>query len=114
MSSGDFVISRYRVVWLFVFFDLPTKSAKNRKDAARFRKDLEGDGFRMMQFSVYIRFCGSRENARMHIERVRGFVPSPGMVSILCVTDRQYGDIVNIWGAVRKKLPETPGQLEIF
>ena len=114
MSGGVTVVNPYRVVWLFVFFDLPTKTAKNRKDAARFRKDLEGDGVRMMQYSVYIRFCGSRENARLHIARVRAFVPSPGMVSILCVTDRQYGDIVNIWGAVERKLPQTPQQLEIF
>jgi CRISPR-associated protein Cas2 len=114
MSGGSFVVNPYRVVWLFVFFDLPTRTGRNRKDAARFRKDLEGDGFRMMQYSVYIRFCGSRENARMHIGRVRAFVPSPGMVSILCVTDRQYGDIVNIWGAVERKLPGTPQQLEIF
>lgn len=114
MSGGEFVVNPYRVVWLFVFFDLPTRTAKNRKDAARFRKDLEADGFKMMQYSVYVRFCGSRENARMHIGRVRGFVPSPGVVSILCVTDRQYGDIVNIWGASRRRLPETPEQLEIF
>lgn len=114
MRECDYIVNPYRVVWLFVFFDLPTVTAKNRKDAAKFRANLEGDGFRMMQYSVYIRFCGSRENAQIHIKRIRGFVPSPGMVSILSVTDKQYSCMENIWGSRERKLPDTPKQLELF
>jgi len=40
-------------MWLFVFFDLPTDTKTDRKNAARFRKGLLKDGFEMMQFSVY-------------------------------------------------------------
>ena len=106
MSRGDdFILNSYRIVWLFDFFDLPVKTAKNRKDAVRFRANLESDGFRMMQYSVYIRFCGSRENAD---------VPSPGMVSILSVTDKQYSNMVNVWGMAERRLPGTPKQLELF
>ena len=69
----------------------------------------------MMQYSVYVRHCCSREAAEVHIKRIRGFVPSPGLVSILTVTDKQYGNIINIWGATeKKKLPETPKQLELW
>ena len=115
MSRGDdFILNSYRIVWLFVFFDLPVKTAKNRKDAVRFRANLESDGFRMMQYSVYIRFCGSRENADVHIKRIRSFVPSPGMVSILSVTDKQYSNMVNVWGMAERRLPGTPKQLELF
>lgn len=39
-------------MWVFVMFDLPTLTKKDRKDAARFRKDLEKDGFIMHQFSI--------------------------------------------------------------
>jgi CRISPR-associated protein Cas2 len=45
---------------------------------------------------------------------VRSFTPSKGLVSILTITDKQYADIVNIWGAIEKKKPKTPLQLEIF
>lgn len=37
-------------MWLFVFFDLPVATKKQRKEATRFRKSLEKDGFTMMQF----------------------------------------------------------------
>ena len=107
-------LNAYRIMWLFVFFDLPTTTKKERKNAARFRKDLEKDGFTMMQFSVYIRHCPSKENRDVHVKRVRTAVPEVGMVSILSVTDKQYGDIINMWGKKQEPLPGTPLQLELF
>jgi len=101
-------------MWLFVFFDLPTNTKKERKDAANFRKILEKDGFAMMQFSVYIRHCPSRENLDVHIKRVKISIPEKGQVSLLAITDKQYGDILNFWGAVEKAKPRTPVQLELF
>ena len=35
------------------------------------------DGFVMFQFSIYIRHCPSRENAEVHIKRVKSHLP-PG------------------------------------
>lgn len=34
-------------MWILVFFDLPTDTKKERKAAAKFRKDIMGDGFTM-------------------------------------------------------------------
>ena len=65
-------ISEYRVMWVLVFFDLPTDTKKERKAAAKFRKDLISDGFTMFQFSIYIRNCLSMENAQVHTRRVKG------------------------------------------
>ena len=37
------------------------------------------------------------------------------MVSMLSVTNKQYGDIVNFWGKENvKKVPKDPLQLEFF
>lgn len=107
-------LNSYRIMWLFVMFDLPTLTKVDKKNSARFRKDLEKDGFIMHQWSVYIRYCASLESAKLHIKRVRSFTPSKGLVSILTITDKQYADIVNIWGAIEKKNPQKPMQLEIF
>ncbi|MBR5148410.1 MAG: CRISPR-associated endonuclease Cas2 [Bacteroidaceae bacterium] len=107
-------LNAYRIMWLFVMFDLPTQTKVDKKNSARFRKDLEKDGFIMHQWSVYIRYCASLESAKLHIKRIRSFTPSKGLVSILTITDKQYSDIVNIWGAIEKKKVETPMQLEIF
>lgn len=101
-------------MWLFVFFDLPVTTKKERKEAANFRKRLIDDGYVMMQYSVYIRHCASRESQEVHLKRVKSFVPVSGKVSVLSVTDKQYGDIHNFLGPKAKKLPQAPIQLELF
>ena len=107
-------LNAYHIMWLFVFFDLPTNTKKERRNAARFRKDLEKDGFGMMQYSVYIRHCPSKENMNVHIQRVRRFMPEAGCVSILSITDKQYGEIVNFNGKVEQQKLTSPQQLELF
>lgn len=101
-------------MWLFVFFDLPTTTKKERKDAAAFRKMLEKDGFVMMQFSVYVRHCPSKENMDVHVKRVEMSIPVSGQVSILAVTDKQYGNILNYIGQKTSSMARGPVQLELF
>lgn len=107
-------LNAYHIMWLFVFFDLPVTTKKERKAASRFRKDLVQDGFTMMQFSVYIRHCASKESAEVHIKRIRSLIPEKGQVSIMSVTDKQYSQIINFWGKVEKALAKSPKQLELF
>lgn len=76
-----------------VFYDLPTETKKQRKDAAKFRKEIMGDGFIMFQFSIYLRHCTSKESADAHIRRVKTMLPPSGNVGILCVTDKQFGNM---------------------
>ena len=101
-------------MWLFVFFDLPTNTKKERKAAAIFRKDLLKDGFTMMQYSVYIRHCASKESSDVHIKRIQTCMPEKGQVSILRITDKQYGHIMNYWGVKESPLSPGPKQLELF
>lgn len=107
-------INAYRIMWLFVFFDLPTNTKGERKAASQFRKKLLKDGFTMMQYSVYIRHCASRESMEVHVKRVKTCVPSAGQVSMMSITDKQYGNIVNFWGKKTKALPPPKAQLEMF
>lgn len=107
-------LNAYHIMWVIVMFDLPVKLKKEQKQAALFKKNLEKDGFVMHQFSVYMRYCGSLESAQVHIKRIRGFAPDKGHVTILTITDKQYSNIVNIWGAIEKKSRPIPLQLEFF
>ena len=107
-------LNAYRIMWLFVFFDLPTTTKKERRKASKFRKSLLDDGFSMMQYSVYVRHCASRENMDVHIKRVEKNIPELGHVNILPVTDKQYGNIINFWGKKEISLENAPMQLEIF
>lgn len=106
--------SEYRIMWIFVLFDLPTETKKDRKAAAEFRKNLQRDGFTMFQFSIYVRNCASMENAEVHIKRVKSFLPEFGEVGILYITDKQFSDIQLFYGTKIQK-PNSPGQqLELF
>src|SRR5690606_40387234 len=71
-------LNAYRIMWVLVFFDLPTETKKDRKVYARFRKDIMTDGFNMFQFSIYLRHCSSRENAEVHVKRVKKILPPRG------------------------------------
>ncbi len=101
-------------MWILVFFDLPTETKKERKVAARFRKDIMADGFTMFQFSIYLRHCNSRENAEVHIRRVKSLLPEKGHIGILTVTDKQFGMMELFYGKKHTERPDTPQQLELF
>lgn len=101
-------------MWVFVLFDLPTETKKDRKQYAQFRKNLQKDGFSMMQYSIYVRHCNSSENAEVHIKRVKSFLPPKGEVIILTLTDKQFGMIEFFRNKEVKEKPETPQQLELF
>lgn len=101
-------------MWVMVMFDLPTETAKERKAATRFRKDIMGDGFTMFQFSIYIRHCASMDNARVHIKRVKAILPKYGHVGIMCITDRQFADIQVFYCKKEEPKKMGPVQLELF
>lgn len=98
-------------MWIIVAFDIPTSDPVSRKKAAQFRKDLLGDGFRMLQYSVYIRHCPSRENSDTHVARVRSFWQGCGMVSILRITDKQFGEVETLCGDGQPTEPPDPDSL---
>ena len=106
--------NEYRIMWILVFFDLPTETKKDRKIYADFRKKLLADGFAMFQFSIYLRHCSSRENADVHIKRVRNILPPKGHVGIMCITDKQFGMMEIFRGRDQVNAPETVQQLELF
>ena len=106
--------NEYRVMWVLVFFDLPTETLRDRKAATKFRKQIMQDGFTMFQFSIYIRHCASCENAEVHVKRVKSYLPEYGKVGILTITDKQFGAI-QLFHGKKTELPKLPSlQLELF
>ncbi len=114
MSKDQTVVQAYRIMWLYVLFDLPTNTKRERKTAAGFRKMLLKDGFSMLQYSVYIRHCPSKENALVHLKRVEQSIPEKGYVSVLSVTDKQFSQMRNFCGKESDPPPKTPLQMELF
>ena len=106
--------NQYRIMWILVFFDLPTETKQERKIYTDFRKKILQDGFTMFQFSIYLRHCASRENAEVHIKRVKSFLPEKGHIGIMCITDKQFGDMEIYFGKKQKEKSTGPQQLEMF
>lgn len=106
--------SSYQLMWMMVMFDLPTLTKEERRKAHDFRQYLLDEGFCMEQFSVYMRFIGSREKSDAFIKRIKNRVPPMGHVKILCFTDKQFGTIQTIYNADFKKPPKNPEQLLLF
>lgn len=104
----------YRNMWVFVFFDLPTETKKERRNATLFRKNLIDKGFMMFQFSIYLRFCQSKENAEMHTKYVRRILPEKGKIGIVSITDKQFGDMEIFHGQKKESTTPPPQQLTLF
>ena len=101
-------------MWVMVFFDLPTKTKTDRKNYTNFRKKIMKDGFTQMQYSIYLRHCASKENANIHLKRVKSALPPYGTISILKVTDKQFEQIETFKNRKSKDPPLGGQQLEMF
>lgn len=112
MSAGH--LSPYRIMWLFVMFDLPVGTSRERKQATRFRNDLLDLGFEMSQFSVYLKYCASGEKADAVSNRIPPLLPPGGKVDLLCITDKQFANMRRFHAAKRRKTSDAPRQLQLF
>lgn len=112
MNSSRY--NAYRIMWILIFFDLPTETKKDRKIYTDFRKNLLKDGFSMFQFSIYLRHCPSKETADVHINRVKRILPEKGHIGIMCITDKQFANMELFYGKKEEATPEIGQQLELF
>ena len=100
-------LSAYKAMWLVAMFDLPVDSSEARREYTRFRKKLLAEGFSMLQFSVYARYCPSEEASATYRNRIRKVLPPEGEVRLIAVTDRQFAKM-EIFYKKSRKSPETP------
>ena len=114
MTQGKFELSEYKGVWLFAMFDLPTVTKEERKRYTEFRRVLLQDGFIMIQYSVYARYCATEEASKVHRKRVRAALPPAGWVRLLHVTDKQYGKMESYIGRKKLSPEDPPPQMMLF
>ena len=90
----------YRYMRVLVLFDLPTGTRAERKAATKFRNFLVGNGFDMLQYSVYSRLCPNRDVAQKHLGRVVKNVPkdTDGSIRVLVITEHQFTNMFTVLG----------------
>ena len=89
----------YRYMRLLLFFDLPTETAQDRREYARFRKLLIKSGFIMMQKSVYSKLAINQTAADAALNTVKKHRPPRGTMQALIITEKQYARMEYILGA---------------
>ena len=114
MPETRLPLSEYRAMWLFAMFDLPVKTKPSRREYAKFRNALRREGFCMLQYSVYARYCPSDEATETHRAHIRAVLPPKGQVRLLFITDRQFAKMEVYCGTKRAPTEPPPAQLMLF
>lgn len=83
---------------ILVFFDLPVKTKKERREATQFRNFLLNDGYHMIQYSVYARVCNGMDAVSKHRMRLRQNLPCNGSIRMLVITEKQFEAIEILLG----------------
>lgn len=108
------VLSGYRLMWLFVMFDLPVVTKSERKAATRFRNHLLDLGFEMTQYSVYMRLISGKERQQTLMRQIESDLPESGVVKVLAITDKQFETMVTYHGTEQQRRQKNPDQLALF
>ena len=103
-----------KYMWLFVFFDLLTKTKADKKKYTKFRRFLLQDGFIMMQYSIYTRICKGDDSTQTHKKRVKEHIPEKGHIRMLSITDLQYSKMETLIGLKSKEEKLGKKQLLLF
>lgn len=90
---------KYNIMRLMCMFDLPVETDKEKRAYREFRKQLIKNGFVMMQYSIYVRTCPSREYTMRLENKIKKFVPQSGNVRLLTITEKQYNDMKLLVGS---------------
>lgn len=86
---------------VFVMFDLPTETSKERRTYRKFRKYLISNGFMMMQQSIYCKLALNRSVANSITNGLHKNKPDEGLVQILIITEKQFSKMEILVGDVQ-------------
>ena len=83
---------------VIVFFDLPVKTKKDRREYSSFRKYLVKSGFMMMQESVYCKIALNQTVVNSLYDSLQKNKPGKGLIQVLTVTEKQFSKMEFILG----------------
>ncbi len=86
-------MSNYRYMRSLIMFDLPVETASQRRDYRKFVKFLKKQGFIMFQESIYVKLSMNGAAVKALAKTVKDNVPSEGLVSMITVTEKQFGSM---------------------
>jgi len=110
-------MSSFKIMWLMIMFDLPTKTKKDKKRYHWFHGELEKEGYMMLQYSVYGKIFSSPDSAYHGKKRIKNFIDKNlkhGNIRMLMFTDKQFANMEIIIGEQSIEEVHEPKQLLLF
>ena len=68
----------------------------------------------MSQFSVYIKLLSGKEAVEQYTSKINNALPNQGKVDIICITDKQYENIISYSGRTKSKQKQVNKQYLLF
>lgn len=99
---------------VMIFFDLPTETAKERRNYSKFRKMLIDEGFIMMQESVYSKLALNNSVVNSIKEKINKNKPPKGIVQLLIITEKQFSEIEYVVGEKDTEILDNTERLTII
>ena len=86
---------------VLVFFDLPVKTAHDRRNYRSFHRYLVSQGFFMLQKSIYSKLALNMSVAGSIMSDVRRHKPPAGFVILFVLTEKQYSRMEIVCGKLK-------------
>ncbi|TDL98239.1 CRISPR-associated endonuclease Cas2 [Macrococcus brunensis] len=83
---------------LFVMFDLPVDTSRERRAYRQFVKYLTNEGYVRIQYSIYSKLILNRSTLLHQMNKLKREVPLNGTVQTLTVTEKQFSDMTYLVG----------------
>lgn len=103
-------------MWVVAIFDFPRHCKSGRQNMNRFIGVLEKEGFCKVQRGMYVRYCTTADNGRMHRRRIANFIEPRSTICLLCIGDREFLDIYSYFGSSKppKNWPKIQESIQFF
>lgn len=79
-------------------FDLPIVEAKEKREYTKFKNHILKLGYKMVQYSVYVRTIVDKSKYDQELKRVSKYLPTDGNIRLLLITEKQYHDMQVLMG----------------
>lgn len=99
---------------LVCFFDVPSVTEKEKKEAQRFREFLLKKGFVMMQWSMYAKHLLYNDSLESLSNSIKNRLPENGNLMLIEMTDKQFENLLIYNNFQRTKPPKKYETIELF
>jgi len=96
-----------RVMRTLLFFDLPSVTGPEKREYRHFVKFLKGEGFIMVQESVYAKLSINQIHVDSTLNSIKKHLPKAGSVAALTVTEKQFAAIHYLMGEFNSDVVES-------